>query len=212
ITGDGQKEEIKLKGIRFSKDSNYFHNVWADITGAQTKQWKIVYKGGYDPQLEFHDLNHDGVNDVLFQSGDNQKKEKHHYQLHTLKDGKLKELEVPVSYTITGEFKQNFKAALLLDPSKDPVTIDLENHANNYIHAKVYTAEGKLLKKTHLLVDPITSFEPIYISRNKGYGLKSYQRVSGITHDDVLGKIEALWYFEDGKWIKLKQNWRPQQK
>lgn len=209
VTGDGQKEEIKLKGIRFSEDSNYFHNVWADIKGPQTKQWKIVYEGGYDPGLDFNDLNHDGINDVLFQSSTSETREKYHYQLHTLKREKLKELKIPESYTITGEFKPDFKATLLLDPSKDPIIIDMKDHADSHIKDGIYDNNGELLKRTHLLVDPITVFEPVYISKSKGYGLKSYQQVSGATREDVLGKIDALWYFEDGKWIKLKQEWKP---
>lgn len=209
VTGNGQKEEIKLKGIRFSEDSNYFHNVWADVKGSHTRQWKIVYEGGYDPSLKFNDLNHDGVNDVLFQNGASETRGMHHYQLHTLKDEKLKELKIPESHTITGEFKPNFKASLFLNPGKDPIIIDMKDRSDSHIHDGIYDNDGKLLKKTHLLADPIADFESVYISKSKGYGLKSYQQVSGVTHDDLLGEIEALWYFENKKWIKLKQEWKP---
>lgn len=209
VTGDQKKEEIKLKGIRFSEDSQYFHNVWADVKGSQSEQWKIVYKGGYDPGLEFKDLNHDGVDDILFQTGASEDRETHHYQLHTLKNEKLKELKTPESRTITGEFKPNFKASLSLDPAKDPTIIDMKDHADSHIHDGIYDDGGKLLKKTHLLAEPITVFEPVYISKSKGYGLKSYQRVNETTNDDLLGEIEALWYFENKKWIKLKQEWKP---
>src|SRR5699024_526223 len=112
VTGNGQKEEIKLKGIRFSEDSQYFHNVWADIAGSQAKKWKVVYESGYNPRLEFNDLNHDGVVDIFFHNAASEGQEMHRYQLHTLKEGKLKELDIPESRTITGKFKPNFKAAL----------------------------------------------------------------------------------------------------
>lgn len=208
VTGDGQKEEIKLKGIRFGQDSNYFHNVWADIKGPQTKQWKIVYEGGYNPSLQFKDLNHDGVNDVLYQNTENETKALHHYQFNTLKDEKLEKIQVPESYTITGEFKQNFKASLLLDPSKDPIIIDIKDHAATHIQQGIYDKSGKLLRQKQLTVDPITYFEPTFISKSKGFGLKSYQQVNGYNHQDKLGSIRALWYYEDGKWIKLKQEFK----
>lgn len=209
VTGDGQKEEIKLKGIRFSEDSHYFHNVWADISGSQANKWKVVYEGGYNPSLEFNDLNHDGVDDMLFQNAAGEGQEIHHYQLHTLKGDKLKELNTPESRTITGEFKPNFKAALLLNPSKEPVIIDMKDRADTHIHDGIYNNNGELLEKTKLLADPITSFEPVYISKDKGYGLKSYQKVNGATSEDLLGEIEALWHYENNKWIKLKQEWNP---
>ncbi|MEN1970313.1 hypothetical protein WMZ97_19850 [Lentibacillus sp. N15] len=211
VTGDGQKEEIELKGIRFSQDSMYFHNVWADIKGPQTKQWKIVYEGGYEPSLQFNDLNHNGINDVIFQSAKNESKEMYQYQFNTLRDEQLEKIKVPESYTITGKFKPNFKAALFLDPSKDPIIIDMEHHAAKHIQQGIYNKDGKLMEQTHLVVDSITHLEPAFISKSKGFGLKSQQQVSGMTRQDKLGTIEALWYFESGKWIKLKQEWKPSQ-
>ncbi|GGB61564.1 hypothetical protein F3157_03025 [Virgibacillus dakarensis] len=207
VTGDGQKEEIQLKGIRFSQDSSYFHNLWADIKGPQTKQWKIVYEGGYKPTLQFIDLNHDGINDVLFQSATNETSDLYSYQFNTLKNEKLTKLAIPESYTITGKFKNNFKAALTIDPSKKPIIIDMKERKTKHIHQGIYDRDGKLLKETKLLIAPITFFEPAFISKSKGYGLKSYQQVSGANHQDKLGTIEAFWYFEKGKWIKLNQEW-----
>ncbi|WP_106496848.1 FG-GAP repeat domain-containing protein [Lentibacillus sp. Marseille-P4043] len=208
VTGDGQKEEIQLSGILFSTDSGYFHNIWADIKGPQKKQWKINYEGGYKPSLQFKDLNHDGVRDLLFQSDSGGNSDFHFYQINTLKMEKLKKLSLPKSISISGSFQNGFKATLKLDPNKKPIKMDLQNRASEYIRSGIYDEQGKLLNEMKLMIEPISFFEPTFISKSKGYGLKSYQQVSGTSHIDQLGTIEILWYFEDNKWIKLKQKWR----
>ncbi|MGY0693198.1 hypothetical protein ACW2QC_10475 [Virgibacillus sp. FSP13] len=208
ITGDGQKEEIQLRGILFSDDSKYFHNIWADVKGSQNKQWKIKYKDGYKPSLQFIDLNHDGVRDLLFQSATSGSGGFHYYQINNLKMEKLKKLPLPKSISITGSFHNGFKATLTLDPNKKSTKIDLKNRASEYIRSGIYDKKGRLLHEMKLMIEPISFFEPTFISKSKGYGLKSYQQVSGASRADQLGTIEILWYFEDNKWIKMKQKWQ----
>lgn len=209
LTGDRVDEKITLKGIFFSKESAYYHNIWADINGSETKQWKIMYEGGYKPSLQFIDLNHDDVNDIFFQSATRGSGGLYYYDLHTLTNEKVKRLPLPKSTSVTGEFKNGFKASLSIDPLKKPIIIDVSNRKGGYIRLGIYNKSGKLLQESSLMIDPIAIFEPVKVSKSKGYGLKSFQQVSGAYHADHLGTIEALWYFEEGKWIKLKNEWKP---
>lgn len=208
VTGDGLKEEIQLKGVQFSNDSGYFHNVWADIKGPQTKQWKIMYEGGYKPSLQFEDLNHDGVFDVFYKSSSGGSGGMNNYHLNTLKSEHLTTLQLPEAYPISGEFENGFNAALAIEPGGKPIIVDVKERASEYIRMGIYDKKGKIIKDTKLMIDPIAYFEPTLISKSKGFGLKSHQHVNGAYHADQLGTIEALWYFENGKWIKLKNEWK----
>ncbi|WP_188453970.1 FG-GAP repeat domain-containing protein [Virgibacillus oceani] len=209
VTGDGLKELIELYGVLFSNDSNYLHNTWAIVNGPGKLKWKLTYEGGYDPKLQFIDLDHDGVKDIFYQSATGGSGGLYYYHLHTLKNETLKELPLPESNNVHGEFQKDFKAALTIESLKEPILIDVKSRANEYIRLSIYDDNGNLLKQTNLMVDPIAFFEPALISKSKGYGLKSYQQISGAYHADQLGTIESLWYFENGKWIKLKTQWVP---
>ncbi|WP_099160056.1 FG-GAP repeat domain-containing protein [Virgibacillus ndiopensis] len=209
VTGDGLKEVINLYGVIFSKNSNYLHNTWATIKGPGKMQWKITYKGGYEPKLQFVDIDHDGVKDIFYQSATGGSGGLYYYHLHTLKKENVKELPLPKSNYIHGEFQKEFKAALSIEPWNNPIIIDVKDRADEYIQQGIYDKNGKLIKKISLMVDPIAFFEPTLFNKSKGYGLKSYQQISGAYHADQLGSIESLWYFEDGKWIKIKAQWIP---
>lgn len=209
ITGDGQNEEIKLKGILFSKDAKYYREVWADITTIHNKQRKINYKGGYDPSIELVDLNHDQINDVFYQSSTGGSGGLHNYHLHTLANGELNEIPLPEQPYIKGEFKDDFKVTIQFTPASKPIKIDVKDRSADYIRLGIYNQQGNLLKSPSIMIDPIAFFEPVLISKSKGYGLKSYKQISGAYHADQLGTVESLWYYEKGKWITLQTNWVP---
>ncbi|WP_404453749.1 hypothetical protein LG329_04205 [Virgibacillus necropolis] len=209
VTGDGQKEKILLKAIPFSSDSAYFQKIWAVVKDSHANKWKIKYEGGYEPTLQFYDLNHDKVADIYFQSPTGGSGGLYSYQLNTLKNGKLKEIPLPVQRYVKGKFIENFRAVLSLTPGSRAIFINVKDRADDYIRLGIYNKKGDLLKPTTLMIDPIAFYEPVLISKSKGYGLKSYQQISGAYHADQLGTIETIWYYEKGKWIILTTKWVP---
>ncbi|WP_164668309.1 hypothetical protein [Virgibacillus doumboii] len=209
VTGDSQKETIVLKGILFSRDTDYFMDTWATVTSTNDRKWKIPYEGGYDPKLQFIDLNHDNVKDIFYQSATGGSGGLYYYKLHTLKNKQLKEIKLAEQYYVKAEFKDNYKVEVQLSPEKEPNIVDVEDQASEYIQLGIYNKQGKLLKKTSAMIDPIAYYEPVLISERKGYGLKSYQQISGAYHADQLGTVETLWYYEKDKWIILKTKWVP---
>lgn len=68
----------------------------------------------------------------------------------------------------------------------------------------VYNDAGKLLIDKQFTIEPNFTFEPTIISKTKGYGLKSTQYLFGINNEDLLGKIETLWYNDSDKWVKIQ--------
>lgn len=203
VTGDSQKESITLKGVLFSRETDYFRDVWVEIRYANKKQ-KIHYKGGYNPDLQFIDLNHDQVNDIFYQSATGGSGGLYNYHLHTLRNGHLKELPLPKQRYVEGQFQDNFKVTVQIVPKQKPYIVNVKDRASDYIQMGIYKKDGKLVKKMSAMVDPIAFYEPVLISKSKGYGLKSYQQISGAYHADQLGTVETVWYYENGSWIILQ--------
>ncbi|MBC5638168.1 hypothetical protein H8S33_15335 [Ornithinibacillus sp. BX22] len=209
VTGNGLKEVIELKGILFSPDSNYYRDIVAVITSSENHVWEIPYMGGYNPTLKFIDLNHDKVNNIFFQSSTGGSGGLYQYHLHTLIQNKLTELPLPEQPFVKGGFLDSFKVEITISPNTKPTIVNVQDRKEEYIRLGIYSEEGKVIKKTSTMVDPIAFFEPKFISKSKGYGLKSYQQVSGANHADQLGTVESLWYYDRDKWILLQTKWMP---
>lgn len=209
ITGNGLKEIIELKGILFSSDSNYYRDIKAVITSSENQTWEISYMGGYDPTLKFIDINHDKVNDIFFQSATGGSGGLYQFHIHTLVKNKLSEIPLPKQPFVKGKFLDNFRIEINISPDIETTIIDISKRKSEYIRLGIYSQDGKLLKSTSAMVDPIAFLEPIFISKSKGYGLKSYQQISGAYHADRLGTVESLWYYDRDKWILLQTKWMP---
>lgn len=209
VTGDNHPETIKLMGTLFSADSTYYREIWAEISN-NDNQWKISYNGGYDPYLQFADLNHDGIKDIFYQSATGGSGGLYNYQLNTIIHTQLEKIPLPKQTYLSGNFQPDFKINLTLTATSKPITIDVKNRAQDYIRLGIYNKDGSLHSQNQsVLIDPIAFFEVFKISDSKGYGLKSYQQISGAYHADRLGTVETIWYFEDGNWVILKTKWVP---
>src|SRR5690625_481459 len=61
LIGDGHNETIQLKGNLLSQKENYYREVWVEVTSKYSGRWKIPFEGGYKPEVQILDLNHDHV-------------------------------------------------------------------------------------------------------------------------------------------------------
>ncbi|RKQ29689.1 hypothetical protein [Oceanobacillus halophilus] len=210
VTGDGVLDEINLKGVPFSDGAEYFHNIWAEVKSKSTDdgRWRINYGDGYEPEIQFVDINHDKIQDMLYQSPTGGSGGLYHYDLHTIANNQLLEIPLPKHEYVSGEFTDHFLAEVKISPNEKPIEIDISNRSKEYIRLGIYNKDGKLKKSTSLMIDPIAFFEPVKLTDKKGYGLKSFKQVSGAYHADQLGTIEALWYYRDGEWIVLQSEWK----
>lgn len=208
VTGDGVPNKITLYGVLFEPDSIYYQKVWAEIELRDGKKVRIDYEGGYEPKLEFADLNHDGVDDILYSSGTGGSGGLYNYALHSLKDGQLREIPLPEPLQIEGAFQNDFKAVINIPGIKEPIVLDLSNRKEDYISLGLFQKNGMLNEPTELMIDPIAMFKIVKVDNKKGYGLKSYRQISGAYHADGLGTVETTWYYEDGKWNPIKVEWK----
>lgn len=205
VTGDGMKETIEVKGIPLS--DVYYKDIKIVVTTDDGKSWEIPYQGGYQPSLKIIDLNHDQISDLYFQSLIDQDKEMYKHYVHSLKNGKRTEIKLPSHQGANGKFIDDFNIEIQIVPHSKPIVIDISNRSEDYIRLNIYNHEGTLLKESPLTIDPIAFYEPVFISRSKGYGLKSHQYISEGNQSDHLGTIETLWYYENNQWIILQTKW-----
>lgn len=210
ITGDGLHEKIDLNGELLSEESNYYRNIWLSITSPFANEWKIPLKSGYEPNIQFIDLNHDHINDIFFVSKHSELDDAFQYNLYSLANGKIEKIPLPKQQFIQGQYKPDFKIGLKLSPYSKETTIDISRYKNDYINSNIYDINGNLLKKISPSIKPLVHLEPALISESKGYGLKSVHYLMKENDQSNLGKIETLWYYKNNNWIILQSKWHKQ--
>lgn len=210
VTGDGVFETIKLYGERFSPDSLYYRDIYA-LIASNTDKWRISYQGGYNPVLDFYDFNHDGADELFFQSEQRAEASVNKSQLESLYNRKIKKLSLPEHKYIKGYFEDEFQAVIEIAPNVKPLVHDIEDKKEDYLSHGMYARSGKYIGTNEVIIDKTGFYEPVFISDSKGYGLKSFNQINGLSQKDKLGILETTWYFEDDKWIVLHIQWNSSQ-
>lgn len=203
VTGDGLKEIIELKGHLLSEDGQYYRDVWAEISNEHGDQWKIHYRPGYNPRLQFLNLTNNDLNDIYYQVANTPNKASYDYDLHTLTSFDPVAIRLPKQNYLSGVYKDEFIIEITLDPNEKPIHIDISNQANRYINEGIYDKSGRLLQSASAHIEDILLFEPVFYSESKGYALKSYQHIRDTLDKDEIGTIETLWYYENDTWTIL---------
>jgi hypothetical protein len=207
VTGDDKKDVIELKGIPYSSDTKFLKEIWAEIKTSEGKQFRIDYEGGYEPKIQFVDLNHDGVKDLLESSATGGSGGLYNTALHTLADDKLVDIGLPDELTIQAQFQDDYKAVIKFTDTNQSYTVDLKDRKKDYDRLGLYI-DGKLNEPTELMILPYAFFEPVKIADKKGKGLKATQRISGAYHADAIGDVFSYWYYENNKWNLMKIEWK----
>lgn len=211
ISGDGIREYLKLQGELIAEDSRFYQNVWLDILNSFGQEWTISLKGGYHPELMLYDINHNKVNDIIYQVALDEEKEHFATQIYTLTNHKIEQITLPTNNQIKGKYIDNYKIALTFHPNDKPLYFPINKNNEKLIETNMYDDNGKLQQDISLIIDPIKKYKPILISRSKGYGLTSVQSVRNKNNNNIIGTIETLWYFNNGNWIILKNEWHSAQ-
>lgn len=207
ITGDHKLDSIILKGVQIDESSQYMKKIWAEITLADNVKHQLDFAPGYEPKIEFVDLNHDGVLDLLESSATGGSGGMYNYSLSTFKGGKASEIPLPPPLNIQGHFEDNFQAVVLIPESNFTKKFDLASRKADYIRLGLYQENGKLNEPTELMIDPVAFYKAVQVNEKKGPGLKAYRQVSGAYHADIIGTIIADWYFENGNWQLINVKW-----
>lgn len=208
VTGDSHKETISLYGTPLAGDSDYYKDIWAIIEFPDQSEQKISYEGGYRPELTYVDMNQNNINDILFSVKSSQQEDTSQYQLNSVENHDVTDISLPTQDHVHGFFKDQFVVELQISPTEEKEVINVENRAEKYVEENIYNDKGKVVETTSVQPQKTMEYEPVFLSSDKGYGLKSYQQINGMDKSDELGTIETLWYYEDSKWIILQSKWK----
>ena len=210
LTGDKQHETIQLKGSLLHDNSSFYQNIWIEIKSIHSEKWKIPFTGGYDPHIQLLDLTQDQVNDLFYQSALNKNDHFYTHHLYSLKNGVIKEVSLPKQSHIKGHSRNDFQIEIQTSiRNENPIMIEVNEFKNKYVEHGIYDTKGNLLEQAPIMIAPVSKYEPLLINKSKGYGLKSYQKISGGHTKDPLGVIEIDWYYENGAWVILQTDWVP---
>lgn len=198
VSGDGKPDTIEIKGLRYEDGSAYLKEIHLEITATNGQTYKAELDSGFDPKLEFIDLNHDGLADMFISIPTGGSGGISNYFLYTLKDFQLKDIGVPDPLMMTSEFQDRYKATMTIDHTGESFTFDLTSRKKDYDRLGLYQ-KGKLNEPRELMVDPYSTLKPVIV-KDESYGLKGVQQISGAYHADGIAFVESTWYYENKKW------------
>ncbi|WP_071395038.1 hypothetical protein [Bacillus tuaregi] len=201
ISGDGKADIIEINGIQFEEDSSYLKEINLVIKGSNGETYTAELDSGFDPELKFVDLNHDGLVDLYITIPTGSSGGIANHFLYTFKDFTLTNIAVPDPLMITSEFQDGYKAVMTIDNTGQSYDFNLINRKEDYDQLGLYL-NGKLNEPRELMVDPYGSLKPILV-KDGVYGLKGIQQISGAYHADGIAFVESKWVYEENGWKLL---------
>ena len=198
ISGDGKNDSLTIIGIPYEDGISYLKEIYLHVDVTDGKKYKIDLKSGFDPTINFIDLNHDGVDDLFISIPTGGSGGLSNYFLYTLANDQLVDIGIPDSLTITSQFQDGYKATMSIENTGESYTFDLKNRKKEYIRLGLYQ-NGKLNEPTELMVDPYSLLKPVKLKNGK-FGLKGIQQISGAYHADGIAFVESKWDYGNGKW------------
>lgn len=206
VTGDKAKDEITLWGKPYEPGALFYKEIWAEIQTADGKNFRIDYEGGYEPQIVFPDLNHDGVKDLLQSSATGGSGGLYNYSLYTLAGDQKTDIGMPPALSIDAHFENGYKGVITFSDTNESFTVDLSDRKEDYERLGIFQ-DGKLNEPTEMMVIPYAMFEPVKIKGREGKGLRGVQRISGAYQADAVGNVYSYWYYESDQWNLTDIKW-----
>ncbi|WP_108669263.1 hypothetical protein [Peribacillus acanthi] len=204
VTCDGKKDTVSLIGIPYDETASYLKEIFLKVQYSEGGEKTVLVGSGYEPTVQFADINHDGCKDVFvsIQTGGSGGIVQN--DLYAYKDREFVDLTVPPPVQVEAYFIDGYKAIIKLSNKKE-YNIDLSNRKEDYDRLGLYN-DGKLSELSELMVDPYSNMK--ITGTLSGLGLKGIQRISGAYHADGIGDIESLWFYTNGKWVLEKVKFR----
>jgi hypothetical protein len=198
ISGDGKNDMITITGIPYEEGISYLKQIFLHVSVSGGKTYKLDLKSGFDPTIDYIDLNHDGILDLFISIPTGGSGGLSNYFLYSLADEQLIDIGIPDSLTITSQFQNGYKAAMKIENTGETYSFDLKNRKKEYNRLGLYQ-KGKLNEPTELTVEPFSLLKPKKV-KNDQFGLKGIQQISGAYHADGIAFVESKWLYENGKW------------
>lgn len=204
LTGDGKTDTLYVLGDRPDQAAMYYDQFTYVLKDGKTGKLtatplKMIegYSGwGYEPVLEFADLNGDKTTDVSFSSFSGGTGGFTYYDISTFKGGKYKQLlgqKELTGISVTGQYQDGFKAVLTSKELKRTWIQDLSFEKAMLIEMNIYDQSGKLLVPTEAWTGPFVN-----IKMGEGY-LGGVMAIKGIANSDLIGILHIDYLYSGGK-------------
>lgn len=197
LTGDDIEETIVVKGLPVEEGKNEYSQIFVEVKEESGEIHVIEIDEGKKPQIEFVDLDHDGIKD-LFISVQSRNDETMNTFLYSFKGSKIIDILIPDPLVIQSEFLNDYKASVLIENNYRSYRFNLKNRKDDYEKAGIYQ-NGQLNEPMELIIKQYSKLEPYLYKKNK-YGLKGTQIIAGIHDKDILGVVESRWVYKNGQW------------
>lgn len=198
INGDERNEAVLLKGKPLPDREAPYQDVYLEVVDSNSNKQKVKIEGGFEPHILAKDFNHDGKNDILVSIGIDGSSEQSKYYLYTWTNSKLIELPTPEPLIIQSEFLDRYKAKIYIENNHKSHKFNLKSRKVAYEQTGIYH-NGTLNEPMELLIESYSKLEPVKVKGNKT-GLKAIQMICGASNEDIIGRVESTWIFDNGKW------------
>lgn len=205
ITGDKKPDTIIISGEKYEKDSPFYREIFLDVELSNGTNYHLPLEAGYNPIIDYVDLNNDGVLDVFITIDSGGSGGIQYYNGFSFKNGKLKDLGAPPPVDIYGQFLNNYKAEIMINQKTE--IIDLTKRKKEYDDLGIYL-HSKLSEPTELMVDEYSKMKISKNNRNKTILIGS-QLVSGAYHADGIAIVESTWIWKHNKWNLIRTEIKP---
>lgn len=196
LTGDKVKETIKVTGTFYEPDSLNLKDITLQVNYGQSKKSISLPLGyGMKPVLHIVDLDHDGIKDVFISIKDIGNHSSAKGFGYSFKNEKVVNFEEIPQLDTQSTFQNDYVAKIKV--STKTYTVDVHSRKDMYEEMGLYH-KGKLNEPMELLVGDYVDLMPTYTL--KGKGIVTSQPVSGVSEDDVIGRIETVWILRNGSW------------
>jgi hypothetical protein len=198
VSGDKKEDTVYIKGVYYEEGAAFLKEVFLEIAASDGKTYKAELAGGYEPQIQFEDLNRDAIKDMYIRIPTGGSGGLSNFYLYSLKDFKLSDLTVPPPLIINSQFENGFKASVSIQDTSQSFSFDLRDRGEEYERLGLYV-NGKLSEPTELMVNPYSTLKITPVEGEKG--LLGVQRISGAYNADTIAFVESFWLYEKGKWV-----------
>jgi hypothetical protein len=195
ITGDGKEDSIVLTGFKMATEK--YRNLVIQITSSKKAHTMIHLPDGYNPILQYMDVNHDGIKDIFGSVRDSKSGEMEHQVVYTVKNLIPSNINLPDPLILESHFLNGYKAKIKVRKTGNNYIFDLKNRKKYYEKLGVFY-NGKLNEPTELMVNDYNSLKPVQIGDQMG--LKGTQKITGVTETDTIGYVESTWILDHSEW------------
>jgi hypothetical protein len=215
VDGDGKKEDVSLYGIKFTKGSSYYKELYVVVRDEKNAKVENSFEldfGGYVPRLILSNITKKDSSEIVVSAPTGGSGGMVDYSIWSLENNLLNEIftsEDNEGIQLDGEFLPNYRVKLYFPLAEKAIIMDLPRGPEAYIQVGLYDTKGNLLKhhvKPHM--QGIINLLPIDTNGDGVSELLFTQRIVGLYNADTLGYVVGSLRYDGYSWNLIDINVR----